>query len=58
MKCQGLFSEKNKNNLSKCRLLSFLPSMQSVKEEDIHRKLSVQYHLFDMTFCSKDIDKY
>ena len=28
---QILFSEKNKKNISKCRLLNFLPSMQSVK---------------------------
>ena len=30
MKCQILFSMKNKKNISKCRLLKFLPSMQSV----------------------------
>ena len=28
MKCQILFSRKNKKNISKCRLLKFLPSMQ------------------------------
>ena len=31
MKCQILFSRKNRNNISKCCLLKFLPSMQSVK---------------------------
>ena len=30
MKCQILFSRKNKKSISKCRLLKFLPSMQSV----------------------------
>ena len=32
MKCQILFSRKNKKNISKCHLLKFLPSMQSVTE--------------------------
>ena len=31
MKCQILFSRKIKKNISKCCLLKFLPSMQSVK---------------------------
>ena len=31
MKCQIPFSRKNKKNISKCHLLKFLPSMQSVK---------------------------
>ena len=31
-KCQILFSRKNKKNISKYRLLKFLPSMQSVKK--------------------------
>ena len=31
MKCQILFSRKNKINFSNCRLLKFLPSMQSIK---------------------------
>ena len=34
MKCQILFSRKNKKNISECHLLKFLPSMQSVKELD------------------------
>ena len=29
-KCQNLFSGKNKNNISNCRLLKFLPSMLSI----------------------------
>ena len=31
MRCQILFSRKNKKNLSKCHLLKFLPTMQSVE---------------------------
>ena len=31
MKYQILFSRKNKNNISKCWLLKFLLSMQSIK---------------------------
>ena len=30
MKCQILFSRKNKKNISKCHQLKFLPSMQSI----------------------------
>ena len=30
MECQILSSRKNKKNISKCHLLKFLPSMQSV----------------------------
>ena len=32
MKCQILFSGKNKKNISKCHLLKILPGMLSVKE--------------------------
>ena len=32
MKCHILFSEKNKKNISKCRLLKILPRVLSVKE--------------------------
>ena len=32
MKCQILLSRINKKNISKCRLLKFLPSMQSVND--------------------------
>ena len=31
MKCQILFSGKNRKNISKCHLLKFLPGMQGVK---------------------------
>ena len=33
MKCYILFSEKNKKNISKCRLLKILPRVLSVKEK-------------------------
>ena len=32
MKCQIIFSRKNKINISKCHLLKFLPSMPSIKK--------------------------
>ena len=32
MKCQILFSGKNKKNISKCRLLKILPRVLSVKD--------------------------
>ena len=34
MKCQSLFSGKNKKNISKCRPLKFLPRVLSVKCQD------------------------
>ena len=33
MKCHILFSEKNKKNISKCRLLKILPRVLSVNIE-------------------------
>ena len=33
MKCHILFSEKNKKNISKCRLLKILPRVLSVKRD-------------------------
>ena len=33
MKCHILFSEKNKKNISKCRLLKILPRVLSVKPQ-------------------------
>ena len=39
MKCHILFSEKNKKNISKCRLLKILPRVLSVnmlKEEEVY----------------------
>ena len=44
MKCHILFSEKNKKNISKCRLLKILPRVLSVKsyQDDVITKGSVQ----------------
>ena len=36
MKCQILFSGKNKKNISKCRLLKILPRVLSIKFEQAH----------------------
>ena len=36
MKCQILFSRQNKKNISKYRLLKFLPDMQSVKSNILY----------------------
>ena len=38
MKCQDLFSGKNTTNISKCRLLEFLPSGLSVKLGSVMKK--------------------
>ena len=35
MKCQILFSGKNKKNISKCRLLKILPRVLSVKKSSV-----------------------
>ena len=37
MKCHILFSEKNKKNISKCRLLKILPRVLSVKGKSWQR---------------------
>ena len=42
MKCQILFSRKNKENISKCGVLKFLYSMQSVKISNCFIKLIAQ----------------
>ena len=41
MKCQILFSGKNKKNISKCRLLKFLPRVLSVKVAVVERLLYI-----------------
>ena len=43
MKCQILFSGKNKKNISKCRLLKILPRVLSVKGE--FRDFFLLYHI-------------
>ena len=49
MKCQILFSGKNKKNISKCRLLKILPRVLSVNTQEVtflahlSRSLKVSY---------------
>ena len=44
MKCHILFSEKNKKNISKCRLLKILPRVLSVKSyQDDGRSIMEDY---------------
>ena len=42
MKCQILFSRKNKKNISACRLLKFLPSLESINEHNFSAIVQVQ----------------
>ena len=53
MKCQSLFSGKNKKDISECHMLKFLPSMQRVKGQiaciEIARALSAS---FFVTLCT------
>ena len=42
MKCPVLFSEKNKKNISKCRLLKILPRVLSVNTIESDIKHAVQ----------------
>ena len=48
MKCQILFSGKNKKNISKCCLLKFLPRVLRVKVNKIYKILSFIPHLADI----------
>ena len=43
MKCQILFSGKNKKNISKCRLLKILPRVLSVKHSDTSSVCCLEY---------------
>ena len=43
MKCQILFSGKNKKNISKCRLLKILPRVLSVKQTVIQETFQPNY---------------
>ena len=51
MKCQILFSRKNKKHISKCCLLKFLPGMQSVKW-DLSVFFPRQNTVFALTFLT------
>ena len=51
MKCQILFSGKNKKNISKCRLLKILPRVLSVKL--IRDDLISTYMSVYLCFCNR-----
>ena len=46
MKCHILFSEKNKKNISKCRLLKILPRVLSVKKLSRNHHQSLLFNKF------------
>ena len=50
MKCQILFSGKNKKNISKCRLLKILPRVLGVKEQCAQYKMVIRAN----TICFVD----
>ena len=56
MKCQILFSEKNKKNISKCRLLKILPRVLSVKCQSQQQQMMFQ-NIF-ILFPLKNNKKY
>ena len=53
MKCQILFSGKNKKNISKCRLLKILPRVLSVKTLILLKRLICSVPHYFSNFCSK-----
>ena len=55
MKCQILFSGKNKKNISKCRLLKILPRVLSVK---VPRKIAADdiLNFFSLFFRANKVD--
>ena len=53
MKCQILFSGKNKKNISKCRLLKILPRVLSVKHISKTIRISLSNHDFMNLFITK-----
>ena len=52
MKCQILFSGKNKKNISKCRLLKILPRVLSVK---VPSKICCRLHSNCFVYFSEEI---
>ena len=48
MKCQILFSRKNKKNISKCHLLLFVPSMWSIKATSHPRHMDIAVNVLCM----------
>ena len=52
MKCQDLFSEKNKKNILKCLLPKYLPRVLSIKYLQDKNKISVGDSLTEMPIIS------
>ena len=52
MKCHILFSEKNKKNISKCRLLKILPRVLSVKNCAALFLIDKSMHLTEAKFVT------
>ena len=52
MKCQILFSGKNKKNISKCRLLKILPRVLSVNGPVNTIKVMLSWSVYLTTFFS------
>ena len=57
MKCQILFSRKNKKNISKCHVLEFLSNMQSVKICKIYRIYSKYWDTISLPYLSLNLEK-
>ena len=57
MKCQSLFSGKNRKNISKCHQLKILPSMQSVNNV-CHTALAVFFVFFLLNWIRKQDSFY
>ena len=61
MKCHILFAEKNKKNISKCRLLKILPRVLSVKKphlllsfsqsDCLIKVIESNFHILDDKLC-------
>ena len=58
MKCHILFSEKNKKNISKCRLLKILPRVLSVKLYSLRKRSSWRRFEPNRLSFKKDIVVY
>ena len=58
MKCQSLFSGKNKKNISKCHTLNFLPSMLNIKKKKTKKKQKKAYIKYISSTTTNNIYVY
>ena len=58
MKCQILFSGKNKKNISKCRLLKILPRVLSVNANYTSQRLDTSLHIHMSKFFPLRVDSF